>query len=227
MKVLVVGGSKGIGKACSEMLLEQGVEVIVAARSNDQISHLPIEFIELDVLKDVSEIEDLGELNGLIYCPGSINLRPFNRLTEEDYNNDFQLNVMGAIKCIKAAQKGLKEGNGSIVLFSTVAVQQGMSFHASVAASKGAVEGLTRSLAAEFAPTIRVNCIAPSLTDTPLAEVLLNNDKNREASKQRHPLKRVGKPEDIASMAVHLVSENASWISGQVISIDGGMSRLR
>ena len=227
MKVLVVGGSKGIGKACSEMLLEQGVEVIVAARSNDQISHLPIEFIELDVLNDVSEIEDLGELNGLIYCPGSINLRPFNRLTEEDYNNDFQLNVMGAIKCIKAAHKGLKEGNGSVVFFSTVAVQQGMGFHASVAASKGALEGLTRSLAAEFAPTIRVNCIAPSLTDTPLAKALLSNDKKREASEQRHPLKRIGKPEDIASMAVHLVSENASWISGQVISIDGGMSRLR
>jgi 3-oxoacyl-[acyl-carrier protein] reductase len=227
MKVLVIGGSKGIGKACTEMLLEQGAEVIVAARSNAEISHLPVEFLEMDVLADVSDIEDLGELNGLIYCPGSINLRPFNRLTEEDYLKDFQLNVIGATKCIKAALKGLKAGNGSVVLFSTVAVQQGMAFHASVAASKGALEGLTRSLASEFAPSVRVNCIAPSLTDTPLAEALLNNDKKREASEQRHPLKRVGKPEDIASMAVHLVSENASWISGQVISIDGGMSRLR
>lgn len=227
MKVLVIGGSKGIGKACTEMLLEQGVEVVVAARTNDDISHLPIEFIELDVLGDVSELEDLGELNGLIYCPGSINLRPFNRLTEDDYSNDFQLNVLGAVKCINASLKNLKAGNGSVVLFSTVAVQQGMAFHASVAVSKGALEGLTRSLAAEFAPTIRVNCIAPSLTETPLAEALLSNDKKREASEQRHPLKRVGTPEDIASMAVHLVSQNASWMSGQVISIDGGMSRLR
>jgi 3-oxoacyl-[acyl-carrier protein] reductase len=172
-------------------------------------------------------LEDLGELNGLIYCPGSINLRPFNRLTEDDYINDFQLNVMGAVKCINASLKNLKAGNGSVVLFSTVAVQQGMAFHASVAASKGALEGLTRSLAAEFAPSVRVNCIAPSLTETPLAEALLSNERKREASEQRHPLKRVGKPEDIASMAVHLMSENASWMSGQVISIDGGMSRLR
>jgi 3-oxoacyl-[acyl-carrier protein] reductase len=227
MKVLVVGGSKGIGKACTEMLLEMGAEVIVAARSKGEIGHLPIEFIEIDVLQDVSELEDLGELNGLIYCPGSINLRPFNRLTNEDYLNDFELNVLGATKCINASLKGLKQGNGAIVLFSTVAVQQGMAFHASVAASKGALEGLTRSLAAEFAPSVRVNCVAPSLTDTPLAEALLNNEKKREASEQRHPLKRVGRPEDIAAMAVHLVSDNASWISGQVISIDGGMSRLR
>lgn len=227
MKALVIGGSKGIGKACTEQLLEAGHEVIVAARTNDEISHLPVEFLELDVLNDVSDLEDLGELNALIYCPGSINLRPFGRLTEEDFKSDFDLNVMGAIKCIQATQKGLKAGNGSIVLFSTVAVQQGMGFHASVAASKGAVEGLTRSLAAEFAPNIRVNAIAPSLTDTPLASELLANDKKREASEERHPLKRVGNAEEIAAMACHLVSEYGKWISGQVIGIDGGMSRLR
>lgn len=227
MKFLVVGGSKGIGKGCTEQLLEAGHEVIVAARTNYAISHLPVEFIDLDVLEDVSALEDFDELNGLIYCPGSINLRPFNRLTEDVFKNDFNLNVYGAIKCIQTCLPALKKGNGAIVLFSTVAVQQGMAFHASVAASKGAIEGLTRSLASELAPNIRVNAIAPSLTDTPLAEALLSNDKKREASEERHPLKRVGKAEEIASMAVHLVSENGSWITGQVIGIDGGMSRVR
>lgn len=227
MKYLIVGGSKGIGKACTELLLEHGNEVIVAARTNDEISHLPVEFVEVDVLGDVSTLEDFDDLNGLIYCPGSINLRPFNRFSEDEFKADFELNVMGAIKCIQTCLPALKKGNGSVVLFSTVAVQQGMAFHASVAASKGAIEGLTRSLASEFAPHVRVNAIAPSLTDTPLAEALLSNEKKREASEERHPLKRVGKAQDIASMAVHLVSENGSWITGQVIGVDGGMSRVR
>lgn len=227
MKVLVVGGSKGIGKACTEMLLEQGAEVIVAARSNTEISHLPVDFIEMDVLGDVSELEDISALDALIYCPGSINLKPFSKLTESDFTTDFQLNVMGAIKCIQACAAALKTQKGSIVLFSTVAVNQGMAFHASVAASKGAIEGLTKSLAAEFAPNIRVNAIAPSLTETPLAEPLLNHEKKREASEQRHPLKRIGKPEDMAAMAVFLAGNQATWISGQIIGIDGGMSTLR
>ncbi len=227
MKVLVVGGSKGIGKAATELLLEQGHEVIVAARSNDDVRHLPIECIEIDVTQDVSALEDLDDLNGLLFCPGSINLRPFHRLTASDFQSDFDLNVMGAVKVLQACRSALKAGNGSVVLFSTVAVQQGMPFHASVAVAKGALEGLTRTLAAEWAPDIRVNAIAPSLTDTPLAEGLLSNEKRREASEQRHPLKRVGTPEDIASMAVHLLSKNGSWITGQVIGIDGGMSRLR
>jgi len=227
MKYLVVGGSKGIGKACTEILLEGGHEVIVASRSNSEISHLPIEHIELDVTQDVSELEDFEELNGLIFCPGSINLKPFNRMDIELFKQDMELNVYGAIKTIQATLPALKKGNGSVVLFSTVAVSQGMPFHASVASAKGALEGLTRSLAAEYAPDIRVNAIAPSLTDTPLAESLVSNDKKREVSEARHPLKKIGRPEDIASLAVHLVSENGVWISGQVIGVDGGMSRLR
>lgn len=227
MKILVIGGSKGIGKACAEQLLESGNEVIVASRSNDTISHLPLEYIDIDVLENITSLEDYDELNGLIYCPGSINLKPFHRLSEDDFKNDFNLNVFGAIKCIQSCLPALKKGNGSVVLFSTVAVQQGMAFHASVATSKGAIEGLTRSLASEFAPHVRVNAIAPSLTDTPLAEALLANDKKREMSNERHPLKRVGKAEEIASMAVHLVSEKGTWITGQVIGIDGGMSRIR
>lgn len=227
MKILVVGGSKGIGKACTELLLEQGCEVIVAARSNDEISHLPIEFIELDVNGDVSELEGLDTINGLIYCPGSINLKPFHRLNIDQFKQDLDINLFGAVKCIQATISALKSNNGSVVLFSTVAVGQGMPFHASVAASKGALEGLTRSLAAEYAPDIRINAIAPSLTETPLAAALIANDKKKEASALRHPLKRIGTPQDIASLAVHLTSENGSWITGQVISVDGGMSRLR
>ncbi|MEX2596088.1 MAG: SDR family oxidoreductase [Salibacteraceae bacterium] len=227
MKFLIIGGSKGIGKAIVEGLLQKDHEVIVASRNNDEISHLPVEHISLDILKDVSELNDLTELNGLVYCPGSINLKPFNRLTIEDFSSDFDLNVIGAVKCIQTCLPALKKGEGSVVLFSTVAVHQGMAFHASVAASKGAIEGLTRSLASELAPNIRVNAIAPSLTDTPLAKVLISNDKRREASENKHPLKRIGKAEDIASMAVHLLSETGSWITGQVIGIDGGMSRLK
>ena len=227
MKILVIGGSKGIGKACTELLLEEGHEVIVAARSNDEISHLPIEFLDLDVTKDVSVLEDLDALNGLIYCPGSINLKPFHRLDANDFQNDLEINLFGAIKSIQTCLPALKTGNGSIVLFSTVAVTQGMPFHSSVSVSKGAIEGLMRSLAAEYAPAIRVNAIAPSLTETPLASALISNEKKKEASEARHPLKRIGKAEDIASLAVHLVSKNGNWISGQVIGVDGGMSRLR
>jgi len=227
VRVLVVGGSKGIGKACTELLLEQGCEVIVAARSNSEINHLPIEFIQLDVTKDLIELEDFDNLNGLIYCPGSINLKPFHRLSSEHFQQDLDVNLFGAIKTIQATLPALKKGNGSIVLFSTVAVSQGMTFHASVATSKGAIEGLTRSLASEYAPEIRVNAIAPSLTETPLAASLLSSEKKKEASEMRHPLKRIGKPADIASLAVHLVSENGSWITGQIIGVDGGMSRIR
>lgn len=227
MKALVVGGSRGIGKATVEQLLENNAEVIVAARTNDQISHLPVEFIELDIKGDVSALADISELDCMIYCPGSINLKPFKRLSEADFREDFELNVMGAVKCIQATEKLLKASKGSIVLFSTVAVQQGMTFHTSIAVAKGGVEGLTRSLAAEYAPNIRVNAIAPSLTETDLSESLLSNDKRRQASEERHPLKRIGQVEDIASMAIHLASNKGSWITGQVISVDGGMSRVR
>jgi NAD(P)-dependent dehydrogenase (short-subunit alcohol dehydrogenase family) len=229
MKVLVVGGSKGIGKACVELLLEHGNEVIVASRTNKSIDHLPVEHIELDVLQAdaFTVLEDLDELHGVIYCPGSINLKPFHRLTYDDFQSDWDINVAGAIRTLQTTMPALKKANGSVVLFSTVAVQQGMAFHASVAASKGAIEGLTRSLAAEWAPHIRVNAIAPSLTDTPLAEPLLSNEKKRELSAERHPLKNIGDPYDLASLATHLIGPNGKWISGQVFSVDGGMSRLR
>ena len=173
--------------------------------------------------------EQLPEvIRGLVYCPGSINLKPFKSLNADAFRTGYEVNVIGAVESIRAALVGLKkDGNASIVLFSTVAVQQGVPFHASVAAAKGAIEGLTRSLAAEMAPKIRVNCIAPSLVDTPLAAKLLGNERQQEGATNRHPLKRYGQPEDIASMTVMLLSENASWVSGQVIGVDGGLSRLR
>ena len=186
-------------------------------------------FIPWDVTQGDLDISSLPEsLDGLIYAPGTINLKPIKGLKESDFIHDFEVNVLGAVKAIKSTLNKLKKSeNPAIVLFSTVAVAQGMPYHASVAASKGAIEGLTRSLAAEFAPNIRVNCIAPSLTDTPLAGKLLATPERREASDARHPLKRVGTPEEIAEIACFLLSEKAGWITGQVIGVDGGMGALK
>jgi NAD(P)-dependent dehydrogenase (short-subunit alcohol dehydrogenase family) len=168
------------------------------------------------------------KIDGLVYCPGTINLRPFRSLKPEDFQHDFDVNVLGAIKTLRAAQRPMKKAEqAGVVLYSTVAVSQGMPFHASVATSKAAVEGLVRSLAAEWAPKIRVNCIAPSLTDTPLAAKLLSSEDKRKSGDDRHPLRRVGTAEDIANMTLFLLSSESSWISGQVMAVDGGMSRLR
>jgi NAD(P)-dependent dehydrogenase (short-subunit alcohol dehydrogenase family) len=178
------------------------------------------EIINIDFLPEI--------LDGIIYCPGSINLRPFERIKPADFVSDFNLQVIGAVKLIQAVLPRLKKSNrASITLFSTVAVQNGLPFHSQVAASKGAVEGLTRALAAELAPTIRVNCIAPSLTDTPLAAGLLNTDIKREANAMRHPLKKIGSATDIANMAAFLISDKAAWITGQIIHVDGGMSSIK
>jgi NAD(P)-dependent dehydrogenase (short-subunit alcohol dehydrogenase family) len=164
----------------------------------------------------------------LVYCPGTINLKPFRSLKREDILHDFEVNALGAWKVIKAAYKYLRKADSaSIVLFSTVAVQTGMPFHSSVAMAKGAVEGLSRSLAAELAPRVRVNTIAPSLTDTPLASNLLSNEEKQEASKKRHPLNRYGTAEELAAAASFLISDDASWMTGQVIGLDGGMSGVR
>jgi NAD(P)-dependent dehydrogenase (short-subunit alcohol dehydrogenase family) len=155
-------------------------------------------------------------------------LKPFERLKPTDFAADYELQVLGAIKVVQANMARLKKAElASVLLFSTVAVQNGLSFHSQVSASKGAIEGLTKALAAEFAPRIRVNCIAPSLTNTPLAAGLLNSDMKKEANAQRHPMKRIGEVEDIASMAVFLLSDKASWITGQVFNVDGGMSTLK
>jgi NAD(P)-dependent dehydrogenase (short-subunit alcohol dehydrogenase family) len=167
-------------------------------------------------------------LDGLVYLPGSITLKPFNRLSAEDFLNDFQVNCLGAVAAIQSALPALKAApSASIVLFSTIAVAQGLSFHASIAAAKGAVEGLARSLAAELAPKIRVNGIAPSLTDTPLAGTLLNTDAKKEASAKRHPLQLVGEPDDVAQMVSFLLSDASKFLTGQILRPDGGLSSVR
>ena len=169
-----------------------------------------------------------NEIHGLVYCPGSINLKPFDRIKPADFELDYQLQVIGVIKIIQQVLPKMKISlNASIILFSTVAVQTGLPFHTQVAASKGAIEGLTKALAAEFAPKIRVNTIAPSLTNTPLTNSLINSEQKMDANAQRHPLKRIGTAADIANMAEYLLSEKASWITGQIFHVDGGISAIK
>ena len=227
---LIIGGSSGIGLSLTELLASDGNNVTVVARNQSEVisKMLGAKQIIADVTTDNFSEQIPEALDGLVYCPGSINLKPFHRLTEGDFLADFNINLIGAVKAIQAALPALKKGkNPSIVLFSTVAVAQGMPFHASIAASKGAIEGLAKSLAAELAPVIRVNVIAPSLTNTPLASRILSSPEKIEAGANRHPLKKVGMPEDIASLAQFLLSEQAAWITGQIFGVDGGLSTLR
>jgi NAD(P)-dependent dehydrogenase (short-subunit alcohol dehydrogenase family) len=184
--------------------------------------------IQFDATTDTLDTSKLPEvIDGLVYCPGSINLRPFRGLKPEAFEQDLQINFISLVKVIQSVLPNLTASNqSSIVLFSSVAASMGMPFHTSVAAAKGAIEGFAKAFAAEYAPKIRVNVIAPSLTDTPLAEKFLSNDDKKEKSAQRHPLKRVGTSEDMAQMASFLLSEKSSWISGQILHVDGGMSTL-
>lgn len=224
--ILLIGGSTGIGLEIANQLVKEN-NVIVASRNkgelNDDIKHL-----EFDVLKDNIEDLDLPEkIHGLVYCPGSINLKPFKMLKHKDFEEEMNLNFLSLVKVVKGVMPKLKEAeNASLVFFSTVAVKVGMPFHTSVAAAKGAIEGFAKSLAAEYAPSLRVNVIAPSLTDTPLAEKLLSNDSKKEKMSERHPLKRVGNAKDIANAASFLLSDENSWITGQIIGVDGGLSTL-
>ena len=223
--ILLIGGSSGIGLATAKLLTENH-EVYIASRSSDSLTGLDIHHLPFDVTTDDLSTLDLpAELSGLVYCPGSINLRPFKGLKPEAFEADFQINVMGFVKSLQAVLPKLTT-NSSVVLYSTVAVKVGMPFHASVAASKGALEGLGKSLAAELAPKTRVNVIAPSITNTPLADRFLNNEAKMEKSAQRHPLKRVGDANDIATMTRFLLSDDSSWMTGQILGLDGGMSTL-
>ena len=223
--ILLIGGSSGIGLATAKLLIESH-EVYIASRSSDSLTGLDIHHLPFDVTTDDLSTLDLpAELSGLVYCPGSINLRPFKGLKPEAFEADFQINVMGFVKSLQAVLPKLTT-NSSVVLYSTVAVKVGMPFHASVAASKGALEGLGKSLAAELAPKTRVNVIAPSITNTPLADRFLNNEAKMEKSAQRHPLKRVGQADDIAALTRFLLSDESSWMTGQILGLDGGMSTL-
>jgi len=225
--VLVIGGSSGIGKSIVDQLSLEGHLVYSSYFENERSSSQSIQYFHHNALGD-NDFDLLPEqLDGLVYCPGSINLMPFKRISPEAFAQDFDLQVLGAIRIIQKILPRLKvSGNASIVLFSTVAVQQGFNYHAQVATSKGALEGLTKSLAAEFAPYIRVNAIAPSLTDTALVSKLLNSDQKRMANAERHPLKRIGHVDDIANAACFLLSTNSSWITGQILHVDGGKSSI-
>jgi len=219
--IIVIGGSKGIGNAIVNALLPSH-KVTNISRTAPEHEHDNLTHISADVTDD--QLPDISSADGLVYCPGSINLKPINRLSIEDFKTDFDINVLGAVKAIQKYLGVLKEGtNPSIVLFSTVASKLGMPFHASVAASKSAVEGLTKSLGAELAPTVRVNAIAPTVTDTDLASKLLRNDRMIEKMKERHPLNKYLQPEEVADMATFLLSEKAASFSGQVFEMDCGI----
>ena len=228
--IVIIGCGSGIGLATAKELHKTHQVLGISRTKTSEIDNLNIQFYEKNILSD--SLEDITfpeKIDGLVYAPGSINLKPFNRLTEEDFRNDFEINVLGAVKIIQKLLSNLKKSdNASIVLFSSVAAKTGMPFHASIATSKAAIEGLTKSLAAELAAQkIRVNAIAPSLTDTPLASQLLYSEERREASAKRHPLQKIGQPEEIAKMVVFLLSESGSWITGQTIGIDGGIGSLK
>ncbi len=221
--IILVGGNSGIGKAVAAQLQEDGATIFSYSRTGKGTA-------AVDFSTNFEELPGLPEIiDGVVYCPGTINLKPFHRISIADFKQEMEVNFYGAIRLLQACLKGLKKSSSpSVVLYSTVAVQTGMGFHAGIASAKGAVEGLTRSLAAEWAPNkIRVNAIAPSLTETPLASALLSTPEKKEASDKRHPLGRVGKPEDIAEATVFLLSEKSSWMTGQILHLDGGMSHLK
>lgn len=227
MTYLLIGGNSGIGLATAEFLQSQGHQILAASRSSDRLAALGIPVQSFDA-SNPQPLELPEALDGLIYFPGTITLKPFHRLTPADFLADFQVNFLGAVHAIQQALPALKKpSTASIVLFSTIAVAQGMAFHASIAAAKAAVEGLTKSLAAELAPKIRVNAIAPSLTDTPLASPLLGNDAKREAAAKRHPLQTVGDPAHTARLAAFLLSTESSFLTGQILRPDGGLSSVR
>ncbi|MGB1169369.1 MAG: SDR family NAD(P)-dependent oxidoreductase [Flavobacteriaceae bacterium] len=220
-KIIIVGGSRGIGNSLLTSLVENN-KVINISRVQPALSHVNLIHYTCDILVD--ELPDIAEVDSIIYCPGSINLKPISRLKLDDFRNDFEINVIGAVKTIQKYLSVLKKGyHPSVVLFSTVATELGMPFHASVAAAKSAVEGLVKSLGAEMAPTIRINAIAPTVTDTDLASKLLRNEKMIDMITERHPLKKFLNPKEVADMASFLLSPKASSISGQVFKMDCGI----
>ena len=224
---VIVGASSGIGLELAKKLSLSN-NITALSRSEKEVNTLSnTTYYSVDISEETPNFPVLDKpIDGLIYCPGTINLKPFRSLRAEDYLNEWNINFLGAVKIIKHFLPQLQQAeNSSIVLFSTVAVQTGMAFHASIAAAKGAVEGLTRSLAAEFAPKVRVNAVAPSLTNTPLADKLINAEAKLKSAEDRHPLKKIGQPNDIANAVLYLL--DANWVTGQIISVDGGMSALR
>jgi NAD(P)-dependent dehydrogenase (short-subunit alcohol dehydrogenase family) len=232
-KYLIIGATGSIGSSLAEQLKNSGNDIHLVARNKGEVSSLAeklgCEFTVADVLEDgfIEKVKtDIPEVKGIAYCVGSIDLKPLRMVTEQDFNKCMKLNLYSAVEAIKGYQESLKKNKGSIVLFSTVAAQRGFTNHAIIASAKAAVEGLTVSLAAEFAPNIRVNCIAPSLTKSKIAEPMLKNTTIAEGIAKAHPLKRLGEGKDSASLAKFLITDDSSWITGQIIAVDGGRSKL-
>ncbi len=225
---LVIGGSSGIGKEISELLSKENV-VFSTSRNELNESNENIRHIKYDVLEDELDPGLLpNQIDGFVYCPGTINLRPFRSLKLETFRSDLELNLVGAIKTLQIILTRLQQSpSSSIIFYSTVAVKIGMPFHSSVSSSKSALEGLTKSLAAEFAPKIRVNCIAPSIVNTPLANKFLNTEDKIEKAAARHPLNKIGTAKEIAQLTQYLLDDKSKWITGQIINIDGGISSVK
>ncbi len=220
-KVLIIGGTRGIGKAIVSEVIENH-EVVCLSRNANHYTHNNYKHIKFDVLND--ELPEIESLDTLIYCPGTINLKPISSLTLDDFRCDFELNVIGAVKAIKKYLNLLKKSeNPSILMFSTVATKLGMPYHSSVSVSKSGIDGLVKTLGAELAPKIRINAIAPTITNTDLASKILRNEKVIENMIERHPLKKILSPEEIAKMASYLISKNSSSISGQIFNMDAGI----
>ena len=225
---LVIGGSSGIGKEISKLLSNENI-IFSTSRNEINESNENIRHIKYDVLEDELDPELLpNQIDGFVYCPGTINLRPFRSLKLETFRSDLELNLIGAIKTLQIILTRLQQSpSSSIIFYSTVAVKTGMPFHSSVSSSKSALEGLTKSLAAEFAPKIRVNCIAPSIVNTPLANKFLNTEDKIEKAAARHPLNKIGTAKEIAQLTQYLLDDKSKWITGQIINIDGGISSVK
>jgi len=228
-EILLVGGNSGVGLEIARLLASDSCRVHAAVRSEGVLGSLDHVVCQAyDVTRKDAVLELPERLDGFVYCPGTIRLKPFSRLSDDDFQSELEVNFLGAVRALRLAHAALRRSEAaSVVLFSTVAVQTGLPYHAGIAGAKGAVEGLARSLAAEFAPKIRVNCLALSLTDTPLAAGLLGSEEKRQASSERHPLKRIGDPAEVAKAAAFLLGPDSGFITGQVIQIDGGLSSLK
>ena len=227
--ILIIGASTGIGAALTSILTNDNHQVFATFNETEMSNNRNIQYFHYDVLNPQSILPELPEvLDGFVYCPGSINLKPFERISLDSFRSDYDLQVLGAVNVLqKVLPKLKKSSNASVVMFSSVAAGLGFGFHSQVSLSKGAIEGLVKALSAEYAPKVRFNCVAPSLTHTPLAEKLLSSDEKITANSERHPMKRIGRAEDIAEAASFLLSDKSSWITGQIFHVDGGMSSIK